>query len=265
MKGNPKAYKTLSQCVAEALMDTQESDVKAEQYLRYALKYFNEINHKKGTDIKTVALNMKPWKAIELPVDCVDWISIGIQCGEDIKTFVKDVYSVALLHETDSTGQKVANEPCPDYFDFSDWETEDNQNLPFYNLNSDGEDPGKLFGLMVKDNGLAYFTENKNKDSCEIQFRGKLPSTTKIYLQYLSSGINPCGETLVHPYFKEYIIAGIHVERIRNGRQSERWRLDDAKEEFNRQFWLVQDLSWEWGAEDIIEILKSGYGLYPKK
>lgn len=264
MKGNPKAYKTIGQCVAEALMDTQESDSRAEQFTRFALKYFDELNLKKSTDIKTVALNMKPWKAIELPQDCITWISIGIQCGEDIKTFVKDTFPVALLHELDANGVKVANEPCPEYFDFSDWQTDD-ISMPFYNIDDQGQDTGKIFGLMVKDNGLAYFTENMNKDSCEIQFRGKIPLDTKIYLQYLSNGINPCGETLVHPTFKEYIIAGIHVERLRFGKGTEAWRLNDAKDEFNRQFWAVQDLSWEWGTEDIIEILKSGYGLYPKK
>jgi hypothetical protein len=264
MKGNIKTYSTITQCVSEALMDGQESDVKKEQYTRFALKYFHELNFKKGNDIKTVSLNMKPWKAIELPNDCIDWITIGIQCGEDIKTFVKDTYETALLHQTDENGVKVANQPCPDYYPLEDWPVWDDTQVPLFNLTSLGEDPGRLFGLMVKDNGLGYFTENRNKDSCEIQFRGQIPSDTKIYLQYLSSGINACGETLVHPYFKEYIIAGIHVERIRHGNKSEMWRLNDAKEELTRQFWLVQDYTWEWSAEDIIEILKSGYGLYPK-
>lgn len=264
MKGNSKTYKTLTQIVSEALMDTQESDVKKEQYMRYALKYFDEINFKKGVDIKTVSLKMKPWKAIELPNDCIDWITVGIQCGEDIKTFVKDTYSVALLHEKDESGVKKPNKPCPDYYAISDWPVWDDATVPLYNLTSSGEDPGRLFGLMVKDNGLGYLTENKNKDSCEIQFRGDIPANSNIYLQYMSSGINPCGETLVHPYFKEYIIAGIHVERLRHGSRTEAWRLEDAKEELNRQHILMQDYTWEWSVEDIMEILRSGYGLYPK-
>jgi hypothetical protein len=263
MKGNIKTYKTITQCVSEALMDEQESDVKREQYTRFALKYFDEINFKKGTDIKTVPLTMKPWKAIELPADCIDWITIGIQCGEDIKTLVKDVYEVALLHELDGNGVKLPNEPCPDYFPLESWPTSETQ-VPLFNLTHLGEDPGKLFGLKVHNNGLGYFTENRNKDIAEIQLRGQIPSGTIIYLQYLSSGINPTGETLVHPYYKEWIIAGIHVERIRHGNKAEMWRLADAKEEFNRQHLLVQDYTWEWSAEDIMEILRSGYGLYPK-
>lgn len=263
MKGNKKTYKTISTIVANALMDAQESDSKREQLTRFALKYFKEVQFGHGVDIKTVALNMKPWKAIELPEDCVDWITIGIQCGEDIKTLVKPAYEMAMLHAKDENGVKIANEPSED-FSVNDWPLSDSF-LPFFNTSPLGEDPGRLFGQMVKDNGLGYYSENRNKDSCEIQFKGDFASNTIFYLQYLTNGMNPCGDTLVHPYFEEFIISGIHVERIRHGGRSEAWKLVDAKDEFDRQWYLVKDYVWEWSAEDIIEILKSGYGMYPKK
>lgn len=263
MKGNVKTFKSIKQLVAESLMDIQAGDVRREQFTRFALKYFSELNLSRGTDIKTVKLNLKPWGAIELPEDCVDWCSLGIQCGDMIKTFVKDTFNTALLYEKDENGVNLPNTPCDSTCDLTTLPVSD-RSVPFYNYSPFGGGTGRLFGLAVHDNGLGYYTENKNKDSCEIQFRGRIPSTTKIYLQYMSNGINACGETMVHPYYTEYIIAGVHVERCRFGSREEKMMLGDAKDELNRQRLLVMDYVWEWSTEDIMEILNSGYGLYPK-
>jgi hypothetical protein len=165
-----------------------------------------------------------------------------------------------MYHELDDDGVKIANEDT----DLDELPVEETSVIPFFNYTHLGEDPGRLFGLKLKDNGLGYFTENRNKDSCEIQFKGKIPTDTKIYLQYLTNGMNACGETMVHPYFYEYIVSGVHVERIRHGGRTEAWRLADAKEEFDRQYLLTLDYTWEWSVEDIVELMKSGYGLYPK-
>lgn len=266
MKGNPKTYRSINELVDSSLLMNQESAVKREQVREFALKYFDEVHFKHGTDIKTVQLNLKPWKAIQLPDDCVDWVCFGIQCGEEIKTFVNAPYAPAMLFTNDSEGVPQANQTC-DYStcSLSDLPVDGSRVIPYFNVSPLGEDPGRLFGLMVKDNGLGYFSENKNKDVAEIQFKGDINLDTVIYVQYITSGINPSGETLVHPYFAQFIIAGVDVERIRRGGRTEAWRLDDAKEEFDRQFYLVLDYTWEWGVEDIVELLKSGYGMYPKK
>lgn len=263
MKGNKKTYRTISSLVDDALMDVQEGASRKLQFTRWALKYAEEVyfDHVQS-EVKTVKITMKPWKAIELPDDCVDWISVGIQCGEVVKTFVRDKY-IALLHDEDENGQKVANEPCDSWDNLEDVPVEVGSMFPFYNLTHLGEDPGKLFGLRVKDNGLGYVQENTNGDICELQFAGDIPANSKIYLQYKGTPINPCSETLIHPFFSEYVVAGIHVERCRFSKDKS--GLGDAKEELNRQWYRMLDLKWDLTDEDITEILRSGYGLYPKK
>lgn len=264
MKGNPKTYRTIKQIVSSSLLQNQESDNKREQMTEFALKYFDEVQFKHGVDIKTTQLNLKPWKAIQLPDDCVDWVCIGIQCGELIKTFVNAPYAPAFLFTNDDDGVPQANQPID--YSSANLETMDLSTnvIPFFNVSPLGEDPGRLFGLMVKDNGLGYFSENKNKDVAEIQFKGNIDLNTKIYLQYLTDGMNPSGETVVHPYFANWIIAGVDMERCKTNKDVA-WRFEAAVAEFNRQTMNVLDYIWEWSTEDVVELLKSGYGNYPKK
>lgn len=261
MKGNSQTYRPLSELIDEALLDTDKGIHLKERAARWGIKYAEEVHFDYGWDIKTVPVDLKPWKAIELPADCVDWVLFGIQCGNDIKTFINQTY-LSVIYTLDEDGQKKPNENC-EFFNLEDLPTYEDSLLPFHNTTTLGENPGKLFGQLVKDNGLGYYTENKNKDVNEIQFRFIVKEGQKIYLMYVTNGFHTDEETMIHPYFGEYIISGIKTEIIRHGR--DKTGLKDSIDELDRQRLRVIDKQWDYGTEDVIEYLKSGYGLYPKK
>lgn len=267
MKGNAAIYRPLSEIVSEALLDSGDGIAWMERYMRWAIKYADEIfSDGWCPNIVTVEVDITPWKAIELPADCYDWIMVGVRNGHDVMTFVHD-RTIATVFDKDDDGVKVANAE-PEYIDGYVPNPELSDTIvPFYNLTNNftslGENTGKLFGLLVKNNGLGYFTENKNKDVSELQFKFNVVSGTKVYLMYITTGFNVSGETMIHPDYAEYIVQGIHRERQSKSRDKS--GLAWTEQEFSRQYLRMLDKKWEYSTEDITEYIKSGYSSTPKK
>lgn len=264
MKGAQDTYRPLSEIVDEALLDSGDGIAWRERYMRWAIKYAEEIFQDGWCpNIVTIEVDFTPWKAVQLPAGCEDWIALGVQNGHDVMTFVND-RGIATLHTKDENGAKEAN-ATPEYNDgFVPDPTVSDTVIPFYNtINALGESVGGLFGLMVKDNGLGYVTENKNKDVSELQCRFNLAAGTKGYLMYITSGFSPSGETMIHPYYAEYIVQGMHRER--QSKAKDKSGLAWTEEEFKRQWYRILDKKFEYSTDDITEYLKSGYSSTPKK
>lgn len=270
MTGNKLTWRPLMEIINDALTDCQGGMHRQFQFLRWGQKYAEELSFDFSRDIRTVKLNFKPWKSIELPVDCIDWVLVGIQDGEDVKTFVKDDY-IPLIFQQDATknNQFLPNQPPSYSSDLTQLPTQADYMFPYLNLTSLGEDPGKLFGLVVKDNGLGYFTENRNKDVSELQFSGRDIDLTKpVYLMYVSNIWDPKKETLIHPYQAEYIVAGTLKEyeksRLSAG-NGNGLAFKAASDEFDRQTLKIIDRRWDLRVEDIYEhLFKRGYQMTPK-
>lgn len=268
MKGNLKTYRKLSEIVNDALDDVGAGMHWQFRMMRWGMKYAQELHMQHLRDVRTVKVNFKPWKAIELPDDCVDWVMVGIQNGEDIMTYVNDPHTAVEFDKDETTGEFLPNLP-PTYFsDATNQPQSGDYMFPFMNLTPAGEDPGKLFGLRVKYNGLGYFTENPNKDVNELQFKGPdIDTTQQVYLMYISEIWDPQAETLIHPAHAEYIVAGATVEYEKarlsagNGNVAS---CELADKEFTRQYWAVIDSKWDLRVEDIYEYFKSGYQLTPR-
>jgi len=269
MRGSKLTYRPLMEIVNDALNDVGETMHRQFQFLRWAEKYAEEIHFDFNKDIRTIRVNWKPWLAIQLPDDAIDWISVGIENGSDVMTFVKDD-NIALYFDKDpnNNNQKLPN-PQPTYMqDITQLPTQADYMFPYLNLTPLGEDPGKLYGLVVKDNGLGYFTENRNKDVSELQFAGTFLNINlqkPVYLMYLSNIWDPKKETLIHPFQAEYIVAGILKEYYHHSKTASVSQKEDSKEEFRRQTLKIMDRNWDLRLEDIYQwLFYQGYQMTPK-
>lgn len=263
--GNKKTYKTINEIVDEVCLDLGEGSHRKEQYFRWAIKHVNRWHMDQAREIKTVRIKMTPWKAIVMPEDCIDWIKVGIQDGNLIKTFVH-TKDIALWNDKDANGVKIYNDdPVDSLGSIVDCTTDTSLYWPFYNYNEYGEDSGRLFGLAMKDNGFGYFTENRNAGSCELQFRTKVDAGTNIYLEYLATGFTANKECLIHPYATDLVAQGIHKERARFAIKTEgiaQYRI--ACEEYDQEFERVKDRMWDYNVEELLEQIRNGQQLSPK-
>jgi hypothetical protein len=202
---------TVDSIVRGALIDVGETTShKYPKFLQWGLEAFKDYIFDSAQQTITVRLPMNNLKQVVLPNDYIDWVKVGIQCGDRIKILnVND--DIARIHATDDCG-------CPVPFE-KDCEFNHLRNdalllggYYFFNFNQFGENLGGIYG-----HGGGYhergFTVIKEASPPVIQLDGRI-NNTMIYLEYLASGFCPGKETLVNPYFAKAIKEYIHWRRL---------------------------------------------------
>lgn len=261
MKGHSSQYLTLNELANSSLHDLGESSHRREQFLHWGLDYYKKLRMDVAREVKTISLGMTPWKSVILPEDCVDWIAWGIKSGEMIKTFVNDN---RIAPRSDAQNNEEPSAPTFDNVDLSA------EGVVFYNFTEYGEDAGKLYGQLIKDNGLGYFNPNKHQGVDEIQLSASVTSGTRIYLMYLSTLFDPTRESVVHPYAQFYIRYGIHYENLKHKRRAGDRKITgdmvkEAKQELDDELCQLVERRADWNIESIIEASREAYRLTPKR
>lgn len=263
MKGNRATYRPLSEIVQDALTDNNCGNHEYFRFLRWGIKYAEELKYDFVRELKTVELTMKDWKAIQLPDDCVSWVSVGMKSGEKVITITKS-NKIALTHDY-SNNNKVENSKNQPIIDYA---TQGNGYyygiIPFLNINSYGEDTGRLFGMTEKETNMIRVTENTNGSINELQFSGGDSISKKIQLTYISTAIDPSQETFISPLFAEYIVAGINTEYHKFKPNTSAFTIANMENELQRQYFRVLDHSWDMSVDDVMEYLRYGYSLTPR-
>lgn len=259
------SYATLDQIVRSALADDGEQSLhKYQRYLHFAFEGAKDFFLDSAQDVKTVMLTMNNIKQVELPVDYVDWVKVGIRCGDVIKTFgVQD--NLPLLHNKDDCDNPVPFDSCgcdvntlpTDYGVLGGYK--------FFNFtNQYGEIIGGLFGVGGGYTDRGYFTVIRNQgDHGLIQFNSEV-NDTEIYLEYITNGFNPTEETVINSLAEKAIKFYIHwrVEQHKNGPASgnaQAWEF-----QYYNELRKVRRRMCDLTPKGILELSRKYYMLSPK-
>lgn len=248
-----RGFVTLDQCIRNALMDISAGMERYEQFKKWAIDGYREFHFDLVQEIKTAYLLLIAWKAVELPIDYVDFVLIGVNINQDVRVFTNDD-RIALPDQAIIDGDPDAAEEGGDL----PLETT-GQRIHFYNVTSRGEDAGQLYGLLVKNNGVGYYKINSERR--EIQFSPHVKGDTTIYLEYISDGINPCEKTVVNIYAGKLIELYIHWQRHSFAKSSTHADKREAKDNYWNQFYKVQNRIQKITAADVLEVARDGYKL----
>lgn len=260
MKAHSQQLVSILEIVNEALLDLGESSHRKEQFIHWAIKGFKTLKMDFAREIRTVKLQMTPWKSIILPNDCVDWFLVGIRNGQDLMAFTKKS-----LLPRDCSGD--SDEPEAASYSAT---LNSGEGIQFFNSTEYGEDPGKLFGLLQKDNGLGYFAPNPNEKVNEIQLSTHVDAGTEILLLYLATLFDPRVDSVIHPYCQEYLSKYIHHENLKHRRRSGNRSISadmvrEAKHELDEETCRMVERRWDLRADDIIEVARNASQLGIKK
>lgn len=260
MKAHTKQLVSILQIVDGALLDLGESAHRKEQFIHWAITYFKMLKMDFAREIKTVKLKMTPWKAVVLPDDCVDWYMIGIRNGQDLMAFTKKSLLPRDCSVDDSAPEKAT-------YPLSETSGE---GIQFFNYTEYGEDPGKMFGLLQKDNGLGYFDPNQNERVNEIQLSTHVNADAEILLLYLATLFDPRSDSVVHPYCEQFITKGIHYENLKHRRRAGNRSITadmvrEAKDELDDEICNMVERRWDLSSDDIIEVARNASQLGLKK
>lgn len=260
MKAHSSQLVSVLEIVNKALLDLTEGAHRKEQFILWAIDWLRRLKMDLAKEIKTVKLQMTPWKSIILPEDCVDWYLIGVRNGQTLMAFTKK----SLLPRDCSQEKDAPTEASYTADQIS------GEGVSFFGYTEYGEDPGKLFGLLEKDNGLGYFDPNSNERVNEIQLSTHIDAGTEILLLYLGTLFNPRVDSVIHPYLEDVIRAGIHYENLKHRRRSGNRSITgdmvrEAKDELDEEICKAAERRWDLRADDIIEIARNGLQLGIKK
>lgn len=253
--GKQKGFVSLDECIKNALMDVGETMHRYEQFRKWALDGYKSFNFDLDAVVKTVSLSLTAWKAIVLPDDYVDFVMVGVEFDKQVRLFTNDRrISLYLPDNVPPNGEpleRVGSNSLPDPSDIS--------RFFFYNYDGRGMDTGKLFGLSVKTNGIGEFKINKERG--EMQFNLSLDSATPIYLEYISTGINPTEKICINIYAGKLLELYIHWQRHAFSRSSNMAEKQLAEKMYWQEFYKVQNRLNPLRAEDVMEVMRDSYKL----
>lgn len=247
---------TLDSVVRSALMDVDAGMERYEKFRHWAIEGFRDFHYDLAQEIKTAKLELTAWKSVELPIDYVDFVMIGVVINDTIRVFTQD--NRIPIHHEDEDGypEDIASlETLP--------ETVDTSNLPetleFWN--GGNTSTGQLYGLVAKSNGNGYYKFNPQRR--EIQFSPSIKSGTEIYLEYISDGYDPCEKTVVNIYAAKLLKLYIHWQRHEFTKSSTQADKERAKDNYWKEFYRVQSRLNPLTVEDVLECAREGYKLTP--
>lgn len=257
MARDNKKWGTLIEAASAALMDIGETDARLEQFLHWAMEGARDWQIDMAKEIKTEKLKMTSHKSIILPDDYIDWVKVGIKCGDTVKTFVHDT-TIATDFDC-KEGEKLPNSECADR---NVWDL-DTDSIPYLFHNYQGGISDRpLYGLGFKDNGLGYFKEHR--ETGEIQFRSVVPKNSDILLEYISDGWNPEKETVVNPLAFKLIKLYVHWQNKLYNSNTPRSHVAEAErlywDEFDRVSYRMLDLT----IEDVQDVARQAFVATPQ-
>lgn len=205
-----ESYVTLDKIVREALIANGEQSLhKYSRFLLFAMEGYKDFYMDSANDVKTVKLTMNDIKQVDLPIDFVDWVKVGIVCGDRIK----------VMGTCDTLPIKVNRDDCGNLQPYTS--TVPANSIPedafayggyyFFNYTNEwGELLGALYGIGGGYTDVGYFRILRNQgDHGIIQFNSEV-DTTDVYLEYITNGFDPKAESMVNAYAEKAIQFYIH-------------------------------------------------------
>ena len=179
------------------------------KFLEFAKWHFRELKLDQAQEVKTVRKTISDVKTVTLDTGCVDWVKVAVPVGQYLRTLS---VNADLSKEDRTLGNPEFTErwpldSLPNGLDFGQY---GGYNFANYNGSS-------LFsvGGGIPAEGLFQFVDRGN--GCKEILLDAPLNATELVIEYISDGINVCGETIVHSYLANFVRKAIEheIERTR--------------------------------------------------
>lgn len=197
---NDKTYFKLGAVVDHAL----EVDLRLSvahyfrRYLASAKWYYSQlaVNHA-CHDVKTVLLDVSDTLTVTLPADCVRATKVGIPYGQYIVTLAVNA-DLSKIDRTLGNPEFVTSGPpgqLPNGINIENYGG-------YWFMNHGGR---ALFSVGGGLPNRGFYTIVDRADGCKEMLLDEGVDSSQIYVEYITSGVNPCGETILNPNTAEAV------------------------------------------------------------
>lgn len=165
--------------------------------LAWALRGLREIRLDSWQDVKTVLLPVTDRKTVVLPDGFVDWTKVAAKNGQYYMTLGVNSQLTGL--DRTAASKNVAgllSQHLPNGIAFSSY----GGGYDFYNFSSTS-----FFGVGMGLPSKGYF-KVVDHGGCKELLMDYDFYLKEVYLEYITDGLDPCGQTVVSPYLYDYLI-----------------------------------------------------------
>lgn len=218
------------------------------QYLKYACDAVRELHYDSLRSIHTEKLTVTEYKAIILPCKYVDWVRVGVQVNDKVKSLTQS-NTLNRLNNYDTDGSKI---PYPN--------EDTTSGNPYYNdfqlrRNSYDEFTGGIFNNRADWNG-SNFRVVPERD--EIQFDSDFPFS-EVILEYIGDGLDGDAATRVDAYAIDTIESYIAWQVELHDRRSSMGVIDYKKGVYDKAHRILRARKNAMSKDDIINSYRKGY------
>jgi hypothetical protein len=200
-----------------------ENDLKGNYFpkgLAWAIRGLRELEFDSWPHVKTMLLNVTDRRTVVLPDNFVDWCRVALKYGQ---------YALDLGHNSDMlVGDRAANENFV-------------RGLPKYGLPTGVDFANYSYLSYANYGGMTLDVVNSGfltKGAFKYHDNGQCKELLldydygfkQVYIEYISDGFDPCGETIIHPYTYDYVFKYIDARYENKGNpnatEASRFRLN---------------------------------------
>ncbi len=165
--------------------------------LKWAIRGLEEIHLDVWQDVKTCVLDVTPTRTVILPGDFIDWVKVGVPYGQYCITLGvnESLRSDARQPNRNDLARGLFSQSLPNGIDFNNY-----GGYYFFNYNG-----ASVWGIGGGLPSKGFFKVS-DKGTCKELLMDYTYGSNTVYLEYITSGFDPCGETVVHPYLKDYLL-----------------------------------------------------------
>ena len=151
--------------------------------LVWAIRGLRELSLDTFQDAKTALLDVSDRNSVVLPSGFVDWVTISSYGNRPVTLATNTDIPLVPPFEEIVDAQRATSE------------------YGYYLANFDG---GQIFSYGMGKYSRGNFRVHDNGD-CKMLLMD-CPRFSRIYLEFITDGFDPCGETIIHPYMYDYLM-----------------------------------------------------------
>jgi hypothetical protein len=225
------------------------------EFLIHAYRIYEEEHFDTLKNVRTAVLQINSYYAAELPCDFMDWVRIGYQNGPFVKPMVQRPGFNRRNNFDTTTGDKIPYpEPAVDEFantfigsSIFGWNN-------FVTYNDKMENTGRLYG-SGKNRFDTFSVIAGPTGKNQIQFDNNVGATC-IVMDYISDGTEIDNATMINPYAKAAIEAGIIWKMKANTRTYSQGEVMQAQREFDHQTTILRGRMNDLTMDDLRAIIQ---------
>jgi hypothetical protein len=216
--------------------------------LKWAIRGLKRVRLDSNQQPITALLPVTERKTIVLPEGYVDWVKLAVKKGQYAITLsVNDELTSSPRTANEQTVRGLLSQNMPNGTDFGVY-----GGYQFLNYAA-----GSLMGIGHGLPGKGYFKIVDHGDSKEA-FLDYDYNFNNVYLEYISDGIDFCGESFVHPYEYEFIIAFMDwMYERKNNPKATRGSIDDALHHMEAEERRMRGRFNDLGPKDFLDITRN--------